>query len=141
MKTTGIPRLDNAPQAVAEWLNLLCDDLGWSDKKRAYRLLRETLHALRDFLTTAEAADLGAQLPLLLRGIYYDGWNPATTPAHPRGKQGFMARVAAAFTQDPLGDTEEAVVAVVDLLRRQVSAGEIDQVASALRKPLRELWN
>jgi uncharacterized protein (DUF2267 family) len=82
----------------------------------------------------------GAQLPLLLRGIYDDGWNPAATPAQPRGKQDFMDRVASAFTPDPLDDTEEAVVAVFDLLRRQVSAGEMGQVASALRKPLRELW-
>ncbi|MDO8986214.1 hypothetical protein [Cypionkella sp.] len=46
MKTTGITTLDHAPQVVAEWLNLLQDDLGWLDRGRALLLLRETLHAV-----------------------------------------------------------------------------------------------
>jgi uncharacterized protein (DUF2267 family) len=140
MKTIEISSLDHAPQVVAEWLNLLCEALGWQDKPRAYLLLRTTLHALRDFLPVEEAVDLAAQLPVLLRGVYYEGWVPAKTPAHPRSKAEFMERVAAPFVTTPLEDTERAVVAVFDLLRRQVSEGEIDQVAHALRKPLRDLW-
>ncbi|WP_281955791.1 DUF2267 domain-containing protein [Pseudophaeobacter arcticus] len=67
MTTTGITTLDHAPQVFAEWLNELCDDLGFA-KPRAYMLLHETLHAIRDFLTVDEAADLAAQLPVLVRG-------------------------------------------------------------------------
>ena len=48
MSTTGIPALDHSPQVFAEWLNELCDDLGWSEKNRAYLLLHETLHTIRD---------------------------------------------------------------------------------------------
>lgn len=141
MKTIEISTLDHAPQVAAEWLNLLCEDLGWHDKPRAYLLLRTTLHALRDFLTVDEAVDLAAQLPVLLRGVYYEGWIPSKTPAHPRGKAVFLERVAAPFVSAPLEDAERAVVAVFDLLRRQLSKGEIEQVARALRKPLRDLWS
>ena len=77
MTTTGIPTLDHAPQVYAEWLNELCDDLGWAEKGRANLLLREALHAVRDFLPADEAVDLAAQLPVLVRGVYYDGWVPA----------------------------------------------------------------
>lgn len=140
MKITGISTLDHAPQVVAEWLNLLCEDLDWVDTARAYQLLRETLHALRDYLPSDEAADLSAQLPLLVRGIYFEGWNPAKTPVHPRGKADFIDRVAARFPDRTPEEVEEGVVAVFDLLRRKVSAGEIDQVANALRKSLRDLW-
>ena len=139
MKTTGIQTLDHAPQVVAEWLNLLCEDLGWPDKSRAYTLLRETLHAIRDFLTVEEAADLAAQLPILIRGIYYDGWVPSRTPAHPRNKADFLKRVGKPF-RESLEDPEAAVAAVFDLLRRQVTFGEFDQVAQSMRKSLRELW-
>ena len=68
MTTTGIPTLDHAPQVYAEWLNELCDDLGWTEKGRAHMLLRETLHAVRDFLPVEEAVDLAARLlvPLAL---------------------------------------------------------------------------
>jgi uncharacterized protein (DUF2267 family) len=30
------------------------------------------LHALRDRLTVEEASDLAAQLPMLIRGLYYE---------------------------------------------------------------------
>lgn len=140
MKITGISTLDHAPQVVAEWLNELCDDLEWSDKGRAYLLLRTTLHTVRDFLTVEEAADLSAQLPLLIRGIYFDGWVPARTPVHPRAKADFVALVEKPFVNAPLEDSERAISAVLDLLRRHVSSGEFDQVANAMRKSLRELW-
>jgi uncharacterized protein (DUF2267 family) len=140
MKTTGISTLDHAPQVVAEWLNLLQQDLGWSDRGRAYLLLRETLHAVRDFLTVDEAADLSAQLPLLIRGIFFDGWVPAKTPARPRSVDDFLDRVTHGFRDAPLLEPDVAVAAVFALLRRQISAGEYLQVAWAMRKPLRDLW-
>jgi uncharacterized protein (DUF2267 family) len=140
MKTTGITTLDHAPQVVAEWLNLLQTDLGWPDRGRAYLLLRETLHAVRDFLTVDEAADLSAQLPLLIRGIFFDGWVPTKTPAKPRSVDDFLDRVMHAFRDDPPVEPDVAVAAVFSLLRRQISQGEYRQVAWAMRKPLRDLW-
>ncbi|MFH9728397.1 DUF2267 domain-containing protein [Streptomyces sp. NPDC017254] len=38
------------------------------------------LHTLRDRLTVDVAAHFAAQLPDLLRGAYYDGWDPSTVP-------------------------------------------------------------
>lgn len=139
MKASGISSIDHSPQVVAEWLNLLAEDLEWSDRGRTYLLLRPTLHAIRDFLGVGEAADLGAQLRLLIRGIYYDGWVPSRVPVHPRGKQAFLDRVAKPFV-DPLPQyAEEAATAVFDLLRRKISEGEYAQVATTMRKPLRDL--
>jgi uncharacterized protein (DUF2267 family) len=140
MKTTGITAIDHAPQVVAEWLNLLQEDLGWSDRGRAYLLLRETLHAIRDFLTVDEAADLSAQLPLLIRGIFFEGWVPAQTPAKLRSVDDFLDRVMARFKTEPPVEPDVAVAAVFTVLRRQVSPGEYRQVAWAMRKPLRDLW-
>lgn len=141
MTQTGITTIDHAPQVFAEWLNELCDDLDWTEKRRAYLLLHTTLHTIRDFLTVDEAADLAAQLPVLVRGIFYDSWVPARTPVSPRNKKDFLARIEARFIKEPLDDTERAVGAVFDTLRRHVSAGEIDQVRHAMRKPLQELWD
>jgi len=140
MTTSGIPTIDHAPQVVAEWLNDLCEDLGWSDKGRAYHLLREVLHAVRDYLGPDEAVDLAAQLPVLVRGVYFDGWVPSRTPARPRHKDDFMARIESAFQKEPLDDPERAVTAVFALLRSKVSHGEFAQVANAMQKPLRDLF-
>ncbi|MBU2960782.1 DUF2267 domain-containing protein [Citreicella sp. C3M06] len=93
MSTTGIATLDHAPQIFAEWLNELCDNLGFP-KPRAYMLLHETLHDIRDFLTVDQAADLAAQLPVLVRGVYFEGWNPSKTPVKPCNKSDLIARVS-----------------------------------------------
>jgi uncharacterized protein (DUF2267 family) len=140
MTTHALSTVNHAPQVVAEWVNHLCEDLDWDDQGRAYKLLRETLHAVRDYLTVDEAADLSAQLPVLIRGIYFDGWVPAKTPAHPRNRDDFLARISAPFSDPPLEDAARAASAVFDLLRRKISAGEFEQVANAMRKPLRDLW-
>ena len=140
MKHTGHPAIDEAPQVVAEWINLICEDLEWSEKGKAYLLLSETLQAIRDYLGVDEAADLAAQLPLILRGVYYTGWNPSKTPVHPRNKRDFLNRISEKFKRQPLEDPERAVVAIFDLLRQKVSMGEIEQVSNAMRKPLGDLW-
>ena len=68
---------DTTTQKTQVWLNDLMSQLDWEDKpQKAYMALRTVLHALRDRLMVEEAVQLGAQLPMLIRGFYYDGWTP-----------------------------------------------------------------
>ncbi len=60
-----------AVNAAEDWINDLMRRLGWRDRERVYRVLLATLHALRDSLARDEAVYVGAQLPPLLRGLYY----------------------------------------------------------------------
>lgn len=140
MPQTGSSTLDQSPAAVAEWVDRLEDRLGWHDRRRTLALLRGVLHAIRDFLTPDEAADLAAQLPVLLRGVFYEDWVPSRTPAHFRNVDDFLARAMDRLQQDPPVEPDVAISAVFDLLRQKVGAGEYDQVAGSLRKPLRDLW-
>lgn len=140
MKITGITTLDNAPHDVNAWLKDVCNALGWQEKGRAYLLLRTVLHAVRDWVTVDEAAQLAAQLPILLRGIYFEGWDPSDTPVHPRSRTDFVARIDRVFTKEPLDNTEAAISAVLGVLEAHVSAGEIEQVKHAMRANIRELW-
>jgi uncharacterized protein (DUF2267 family) len=128
-----------AAQHAQEWVNDLADDLGW-DQRRAYHLLRCVLHTLRDWLQPEEMADLAAQLPALVRGIFFEGWRPADSPVLERKKEDFMARIQEAFSGDLLDDPDEAVAAVFRLLADHISHGEMIQVRNSLKKPLRELW-
>ena len=139
MGRTSIATFTQAAQQAQEWVNELADDLEWTDR-RAYRLLRNVLHALRDWLPQEEMADLAAQLPALVRGIYFEGWKPSETPVWNRKKEDFIARIQEAFSDDLLNDPDEAVAAVFSLLDRHVSYGEIEDIRHSMKKPLREFW-
>jgi len=81
MSQTGLSAFDSTIQTTNVWLNEITERMGWrEDKHRGYHALRAVLHALRDQLPVEHVAALGAQLPLLVRGIYYDGWHPAGKP-------------------------------------------------------------
>ena len=86
MSTTGLKTFDSTVQLTNAWLNELAEDQGGRDHSRAYQALRAVLQALRDRLTVEEVAALGAQLPLLVRGFYYEGWHPSGIPQRARRK-------------------------------------------------------
>lgn len=132
--------INHAAQLTREWVVELSRLLDWGDRQRAWHLLRVTLHALRDWLDVDEAVQLGAQLPTLVRGIYYEGWQPARVPVREHGRDAFLARVREGFINDPLHDPEEAVCSVFRLFNNRISAGEIEDVRMRLPKALRELW-
>ena len=73
---TGLDVFDTTVHKTHVWLNDIMQELGWEDRHKAYLGLRTTLHALRDRLTVEETAQLAAQLPMLIRGLYYEGWDP-----------------------------------------------------------------
>ncbi len=141
MNTDRLESIDHTVQLTHIWINELDEMLGWSDKSRSYRLLRTVLQTLRDWLPVNESADLAAQLPALLRGVYYEHWRPATTPVKQRSKADFLARVDHAFVGDPILYTAEAVSIVFQFLSGKVSAGEIADVRHALPADLRALWS
>jgi uncharacterized protein (DUF2267 family) len=140
MSAVGLEGIDHTVQLTHAWINELDASLGWNNKHRSYRLLRSVLQTLRDWLQVNEAADLGAQLPELLRGVYYEHWRPATTPVKARSKADFMARIDRAFKNDPIMFTPDAVAAVFALLARRITAGEINDVRQALPADVRTLW-
>jgi uncharacterized protein (DUF2267 family) len=98
------------------------------------------LQAVRDWLPVNEAAGFGAQLPELIRGIYYEHWRPAATPVKQRHRADFVARIDSAFKTDPLLFTADGITAVFELLSEKVAAGEIEKVRHALPADIRALW-
>lgn len=140
MNTTRLTNLDRTLHLSKEWIRELNDRLDWGDDRRAYRLLRETIQAVRDWLTVDEAAHLSSQLPSLIRGIYFEGWHPASTPVLRRSKKDFIQRILKQFENDPIDDPEAAVSEVFGLLNRRITDGEISDIKSCLPKSLRSLW-
>lgn len=121
------------------WLNDLADELETDDRQAAYRVLRAFLHAVRDRLTVDEAAQLAAQLPDLIRGIYYEGWDPSRTPLTYRSLDEFLRRVADEALLAGETEASYAATAAARVLHRHVSEGELQDVAGMLPKGLRSV--
>jgi len=130
--------LDRSVEKANIWINEVAAGLE-GDRREGYRALRAYLHTLRDRLPADQNAQLAAQLPLLIRGLFWEGWQPSRTPLHYRDPIEFTERVRR--EAGLIGDTEAwfAVEAVARVLRRHVSDGEIDQVVRALPLSLQGL--
>jgi uncharacterized protein (DUF2267 family) len=126
-------------QTVQEWLKELKDKSELADETAAYNILRAVLHQLRDRLTLEEAVDLGAQLPLIVRGLYFEGWRPHKVPRKIRAKDAFLDELS----KDVLPYTypvDWAVTTVFSLLADHCDPGEIADVIGQLPDDLKELW-
>jgi uncharacterized protein (DUF2267 family) len=137
--TTRISSLDKSIEATNVWLAELATELGTDDRREAYRVLRGFLHALRDRLTVDEAAELAAQLPMVVRGIFFQDWQPSRTPASYHDRREFLAAFAAEAGLHGDSETSFAAEAAMRTLRAHVSEGEVDDVLAILPSDLREL--
>jgi uncharacterized protein (DUF2267 family) len=132
---------DTTIQKTHTWLNFLMNELDWQNHPhKAYLALRTVLHALRDRLTVEEAIQLGAQLPMLIRGFYYEGWTLTGKPIKERHEEEFLDHVQKAFKNEGMINARSATRAVFKLLDRQISKGEIEDIKHILPKPLQKLW-
>jgi uncharacterized protein (DUF2267 family) len=139
MTTDHLDILDRSVEKAHLWLNDLAAELRTEDRRYAYRVLRAFLHALRDHLPVDEAAQLSAQLPILVRGIFYEGYVPSRAPERTRDLDSFLRRIADEAML--AGETEAslAVEAASRTLQRHVSAGESEDVLHELPEHIREL--
>lgn len=122
------------------WLVDVMKELCWKDEHKAYLALRAVLQTLRDRLTVEEAVDLAAQLPILIRGFYFEGWDPRGKPVKERHQEGFLYHVATYFNFDERVDPPEVVRAVFKVIGKHVSIGEVDDIKHTLPGELRALW-
>jgi uncharacterized protein (DUF2267 family) len=139
MSTLAVAAFDRTIQKTNIWLKDVMDRLGWNEPEPAYRALRQVLHALRDRLPVEEAMDLGAQLPMLIRGIYYEGWTAGNSFAE-RNKDEFLEHVGQAFLGDSLVDVERATRAVFSVISKHVTSGEVDDIKQCLPDAIRRMW-
>jgi len=140
MSLTTFAPIERTLHTTELWLSDLMEDLGWEDRSQAYRALQVVLHALRDRLPVEAVAALSSQLPLLVRGIYYEGWSPSETPLQESEKEDFLSQIAAAFRNNPEVDPERLARAVFKVLKRYAPSGEIRDERLILPPGIRVLW-
>jgi uncharacterized protein (DUF2267 family) len=140
MSAQGLEAIDHTVQLTHEWINELASRLDWSSKRSALRLLRVTLQHLRDHLPVDELAQFSAQLPLLIRGMFFEGWVPKRTPVRERRPGDFISVIATQMEEAEEFRGHEDIRCVFDLLNARLSAGEIEDVRANLPQAIRAYW-
>jgi uncharacterized protein (DUF2267 family) len=130
---------DHAIQTADGWIRDMMRELGTDDPQQAYHALAAALQTLRDRLAVDEAAQLAAQLPLLVRGLFFEGWHPASTPVHCRRPEELIALFKQKSSHGHGVDAERALAATFEVVRRHVSRGELDSLAHVLPASLADL--
>ncbi|MEM7644014.1 MAG: DUF2267 domain-containing protein [Pseudomonadota bacterium] len=140
MSAQDLQVLDHTLQLTHDWINELRDRLGWSSSRDALRLMRAVLTEIRDRIPHDEAAQLSAQMPLLIRGMFFEGWQPAKTPIADRGADTFRNAIEAKLGRVADWRGEADIAAVFATLANRVSEGELRQVRHALPPAIRAFW-
>ncbi len=139
MPANGVEVFDRTLQTTHVWLDEIMAELG-PDRQVAWRALSAVLRTLRDRLPIELAAHLGAQLPLLVRGAYYDQWHPAGQPDRTRDLDGFLARVDQKLDGIRPINVRDATRAVLRVLSRHLDRGQVLKAVGTLPRPIREFW-
>ncbi|PLW82252.1 DUF2267 domain-containing protein [Kineobactrum sediminis] len=135
--------IEHSSQDAYKWLSEIADGLDRpQDLGAACHALRAVLHTLRDTLVPDEAMDLGAQLPTLIRGIYYEGYKLTERPVVHRHEADFLQAIASSLERGkaPELDSRLCATTVFATLAGHISAGEAGQVRDMLKKEIQELW-
>lgn len=137
MSDTGYSAFSTSVSKTNEILHEIESAYGWSQEHRelSYHALRAVLHALRDRLSIEEATDFASQLPLLVRGLFFEGWTPARVPMK-MDRDEFLQRVQQQFVFEFSGSIQEMVGVVLVALSRFIADGEMQDVKDMLPKDI-----
>jgi uncharacterized protein (DUF2267 family) len=137
MVETGFPAFSTMVDKANRLLKDIEEAYEWPKERRnqSYAALRAVLHSLRDRLSVDEAAQFAAQLPTLVRGVYYDGWKPSETPLK-MDREEFLGRVRRDCPYAIEGGTEQLVSTVLQVLKNHVSEGEWEDVRASVPRSL-----
>jgi uncharacterized protein (DUF2267 family) len=139
MSATGLEVFDKTLQTTNIWLDEIMAELG-PDRQLAWHVLGAVLRGLRDRLPLPLAAHLGSQLPILIRGTYYDQWSPRDKPLALRSREEFLDHVGQGLWNTRPVNVHEAVQAVFRTISNHVTEGQVRKVRDSLPTDLATLW-
>jgi uncharacterized protein (DUF2267 family) len=126
----------NASEIATAWVKQMAEELGIHDPAEALAALRAGLQALRDRLGIEEVAQLSAQLPLLVRGMFFENWDPTGKPLRVRHREEFLELVRDKYAPRWLLAPEQIIQALFRLLETHVSQGEITHIMLTLPREI-----
>jgi uncharacterized protein (DUF2267 family) len=140
MNSTKVASLDRSIQSSIEWFNEIKEELKWKDDERVYAATRVTLHTLRDRIIIDETFELAAQMPVLLKGIFFDGYDPSGKPLQIRDREKLFEEIQERFDKASGLNGEVITRAVLKVLYRRVGEGEMDDIKDSMPDDIQGLF-
>jgi uncharacterized protein (DUF2267 family) len=139
MTVASVHSVERTVHKTNEWIHDVEHELAVDDPAYAWRGLHGYLQVLRDRLTPSEAAQLAAELPQLLRGVFYEGFDPDHVPERIRDRDTFLELLAERGHFEGPGEAAHVAAATTRVLRKRIAPGEIDDVLSQLPEGIRQV--
>ncbi|MFC4907096.1 DUF2267 domain-containing protein [Actinomadura gamaensis] len=137
MPSTGVRGLDRDVEVTRQWITVVAAAFGTTDREFAHRALRGWLRTVRDRLPAEVAAHFAAELPALLRGVFYDGWRPGRVP-----RKDDLDAFTEHFAADAgigRADVPRTAALVTEALAARLPSGALTHVLDDLPRDLRRL--
>jgi uncharacterized protein (DUF2267 family) len=138
MSEQGLETIETTTQKTHEWIARIAESMHM-EKRDAWKSLRAVLQTLRDRLPADLAVHLGAQLPMLVRGLYYEGWEPSKVPMK-MSREEFLAIVKSRIIADRVIDPAETVRNVFAVVANHIGDGETRKVIDAFPRDMQSLF-
>src|SRR5215216_4093058 len=139
MSASGLDVFDKTLQTTHIWLKDIMDVTG-ADRQVAWHVLGAVLRAVRDRVPLELAVHLGAELPILVRGAYYDQWSSPGAIERSRTLEEFLARIEQQSGNTRPVNVRDATAAVFRILARHIDRGQVDKIKHSLPEEVRAIW-
>ena len=77
---------------------------------------------------------------MLLRGLFYESWDPTGKPSKERHRADFLAHIARELPRAEPSEVEQGTVAVLDVLSKHIDRATVVKLASMFPVELRKFW-
>lgn len=139
MTATGFETFDKFFQKTNAILTDIEEEMKWEDRReQSYAALRSVLHAFRDRLPVNDSANFAAQLPVIIKGVYFEGWDPSSVPRK-MDKQEFIQAVQQSFNYSVEGGIPRVIEVVFNKIFAQIDEAERENLVQILPEDISSL--
>ncbi len=130
-----------------DYFNQLAEDLGHpEERQRAMIIWRAVMHTIRDRIQISESLDLISPFPMILKGMYVNGWKYHDAPPYDFETLEQMKTQVKAL-QNEYGEsefdwskgTDEIISITLDSLERYVTECQMEHVRGQLPENVEEV--
>lgn len=138
----AVPILENNIHQTMDWIYAIEEACHWDEdnQKRAFAALRAVLQELRNLLPLEYVVQLSDQLPLVIRGIFFENWDPNSISVQEIKKEDFLDAIAKTLYPYRDIDVEEITKGVLQVLGEKLPAGELGKILKNMPREIKELY-